>query len=108
MSSTPMVVLITVPSQESGEAIARRLVEQRLAACVNLVGPIRSLFTWEGKLNDEQEFMLVAKTTSDLFEDGLVPAVKSLHPYQVPEIIALPILMGSTEYLDWIQASTLP
>jgi len=103
-----VVVLITVPSQETGEAIAHILVEKGLAACVNLVGPIRSLYAWEGNINDEQEFMLIAKTRADLFADQLVPAVKALHPYQVPEIIALPILMGSPEYLDWIQASTRP
>ena len=103
-----VVVLITVPSQETGEAIAQTLVEKGLAACVNLVGPIRSLYAWEGNINDKQEFMLIAKTRADLFPDQLVPAVKALHPYQVPEIIALPILMGSPEYLDWIQASTQP
>lgn len=101
-----IVVMITAPSQEIAEKIAHKLVEEHLAACVNIIAPIRSIYTWEEKVIDEQEFLLLAKTRAELFADRLVPAVKTIHPYQVPEIIALPILMGSPDYLNWIQATT--
>jgi periplasmic divalent cation tolerance protein len=101
-----IVVLITVPSQEVGEKIAKVLVEQKLAACVNTISPIKSLFRWQGMVSDEEEFLLLVKSRADLFENELVPAVLDIHPYQVPEIIALPILMGAQEYLDWIAEET--
>jgi len=103
-----IVVFVTAPSQEHAEAVARKLVEERLAACVNIVAPIRSIYTWEGKTVDDQEILLLVKTRAELFTDRLVPAIRSIHPYQVPEIIALPILAGSPDYLNWIQSVTLP
>jgi periplasmic divalent cation tolerance protein len=103
MESRYIVVLITVPSEEVGQAIARALVEQRLAACVNRLQPVHSLYTWEGKTTEDLELLLIVKSRAELFE-RLVPAVKALHPYQVPEIIALPVVMGSQDYLDWIDS----
>ena len=102
-----IVVLITVPSIEVGEEVANALLEQNLAACVNIVAPIRSLYTWEDKICDDEEMLLIAKSRAELFENQLVPAVQAIHPYEVPEIIALPILMGSKSYLDWIDESTI-
>jgi len=102
-----IVVLITVPSKEVGEEVANALLEQNLAACVNIVAPIRSLYTWEDKICDDEEMLLIAKSRAELFENQLVPAVQAIHPYEVPEIIALPILMGSKSYLDWIDESTI-
>ena len=102
-----IVVLITVPSKEVGEQVANALLEQNLAACVNIVAPIRSLYTWEDKICDDEEMLLIAKSRAELFENQLVPAVQAIHPYEVPEIIALPILMGSKSYLDWIDESTI-
>jgi periplasmic divalent cation tolerance protein len=105
MESRYILVLITVPSEAVGEAIAQALLDRRLAACVNRLEPMHSLYTWEGKTTSDQEMLLMVKTRADLFE-RLVPAVKALHPYQVPEIIALPVVMGSQDYLDWIDSVT--
>jgi len=101
-----IIVLITVPSEQVGEQIATALLEDNLAACVNMVAPIRSLYTWEGVINDDEEMLLIVKSRVELFESRLVPVVQAVHPYDVPEIIALPILMGSKSYLDWIDEST--
>jgi periplasmic divalent cation tolerance protein len=106
MANDHIVVLITAPSGAVATAIATVLLDGKLAACVNVVSPIRSLYAWEGKRFDEEEVLLIVKTRAALFEDRLVPAVKSVHPYEVPEIIALPILMGSKAYLDWIDETT--
>lgn len=101
-----IVVLITVPSPEEGEKIAKALVEKRLVACVNIVSGLSSIYHWQGKICDEKELLLVAKTRDSLFE-RLEHEVKSIHSYKVPEIIALPIVKGSKEYLDWIYENTL-
>ena len=101
-----ILVLITVPSREVGQQIASVLIEKKLAACVNTIAPVNSLFRWEGKVSDEQEVLLVVKSRASLFEDELIPAVVNEHPYEVPEIIALPVLMGSQGYLDWIAEET--
>lgn len=101
-----IIVLITVPSKEVGEQVAQHLLEKRLAACVNFVPAIHSLYLWQGEITADEELLLIVKTRADLFEEQLVPAVKAVHPYEVPEIIALPILMGSRSYLDWIEETT--
>jgi periplasmic divalent cation tolerance protein len=108
MSSEAIVVLITVPSRQTGMEIAGKLVEKRLAACVNLLGPIQSVFRWQGQIEQEEELLLVVKTQRQLFASQLVPAVQEMHPYKVPEIIALPIEMGAVNYLNWIAAETQP
>lgn len=102
MDDPKIVVLITVPSAELGQKIARDLVEKKLAACVNILPPMRSIYTWEGRIVEEEEVLLLCKTRLELFESRLIPAVRALHPYQVPEIIALPVQAGLKEYLDWI------
>jgi len=95
------VVLITTSSPEEAEKIGKALVHERLAACVNIVREIRSFFFWQGKVEDEQEALIIVKTKASLFP-SLVERVKTLHSYTVPEIIALPILMGSESYLRWM------
>ena len=99
-----IVVLITAPSIEIGTAIANALLEQKLAACVNIVSPINSLYTWKGETCSDEEVLLFVKTKAAIFDGKFVPAVQAVHPYDVPEIIALPIIMGSKSYLDWIDA----
>ena len=94
--------MMTAPSLKVAKKIAEILVKSKLAACVNISSPIRSIYFWEGKLNSDDEVMMVAKTRADLFGDEFIQAVKNIHPYQVPEIIALPILDGSADYLTWI------
>ena len=100
-----IVVLCTVPDRETGRAIAARLLKNRLAACVNLLGALESIYRWEGKIQEDPEYCLVIKTREALFSP-LEEAIRSAHPYDVPEIIALPILRGSSSYLDWIAAET--
>jgi periplasmic divalent cation tolerance protein len=103
--SNPIVVFVTCGSEEEALKIANALVEGRLAACVNLVAPIRSIYRWEERIWDEKEWLLIIKTQKDRFED-LEKKVKSLHSYSVPEIVSLPISEGSSSYLKWIKEST--
>jgi periplasmic divalent cation tolerance protein len=108
MNSDYVIVLITTPSMDVGKQIASSLVEKKLAACVNILPSIHSVFRWEGEVSGEEEVLLVVKSRGKLFEDQLIPAVLELHPYDVPEIIALPIWKGVKSYLDWIDEETLP
>jgi periplasmic divalent cation tolerance protein len=103
--SDPIVVFVTCGSEEESLRIANALVEEHLAACVNLVSPIRSIYRWEGKIWDEKEWLLIIKTQKQRFEE-LEKRVKSLHSYSVPEIISLPIVEGSSAYLNWIGENT--
>jgi len=100
-----LVVLVTTPTPERAAEIARAVVEERLAACGNVVPGLRSIYRWEGQLQDEGEALLVLKTTRARFEE-LKQRVLSLHPYQVPEVIALPVQAGSAPYLAWIAGET--
>jgi periplasmic divalent cation tolerance protein len=100
-----IVVLITCGSEEEAMKIANALVEEHLAACVNLVSPIRSIYRWEGKIWDEKEWLLIIKTQKQRFEE-LEKKVKFLHSYSVPEIISLPIVEGSSSYLNWLEEMT--
>lgn len=97
------VVLVTAGSQQEAEAIATALVESRLAACVNIL-PIQSVYTWQGNINKEQEWQLLIKTDLAQFSN-LEAKIRELHSYEVPEIIAVPILAGSQSYLTWISDS---
>ena len=103
--SESLVVFVTCGSEEEGLKIAHALIEERLAACVNIVSPIRSIYRWEGKIWDEKEWLLIIKTQTAMFED-VEKRVKSLHSYSLPEIIALPIIKGSSSYLNWLKEMT--
>lgn len=94
------LVLVTASSQSEGEAIAQALLQFKLAACVSLM-PIRSLYTWEGEVHNEAEWHLMIKTDLRNFAQ-LEVKVRELHSYEVPEVIALPLVMGSQPYLNWI------
>lgn len=94
------VVLVTASSQAEAEAIARSLLEAHLAACVGVM-PIRSLYTWKGELHQDEEWQLLIKTHLGRFP-SLEAKIRELHSYEVPEIIALPLLAGSQPYLQWI------
>jgi len=96
-----LLVLTTIGSEEEAARLGRGLVERRLVACVNDVGPVRSFFTWQGKLEEDSERLLLMKTRSDRYAD-LEAALQELHPYDVPEVIAIPIERGSKDYLSWI------
>lgn len=100
-----IVVFITAPPGEAAERVARKLLDEKLAACVNIVPGLRSLYWWEGKVQDDAEVLLIVKTRRSLFP-ALVDTVRSVHPYTTPEIIALPVVAGFQGYLDWVTAST--
>jgi periplasmic divalent cation tolerance protein len=101
----PIVVLTTCPDDAAGARIARELVESGLAACVTRVGPVHSTYRWQGAVQDEPEVLLVIKTLSNRYSE-LEMRLKSLHPYEVPEIIALPVAAGSVDYLSWLRGAT--
>jgi periplasmic divalent cation tolerance protein len=95
------IVLTTVGLHEKAEELARALVDRRLAACVNIIGPIRSIYRWKGKTENEQEYLLLIKTSADRSAD-LAATFTELHPYELPERVELEIVGGSTDYLSWI------
>ncbi len=97
-----IVVLSTAASAEEAEKIARRLVEERLAACVNVVPGVRSFYRWQGKIENAAEWLLVIKSSRDRFE-ALRIAVEKLHSYEVPEAIALSVIDGARNYLNWME-----
>lgn len=98
------IVLVTTPSLADAESIASILVEEKLAACVSIM-PIRSVYTWQGEVHRNEEWQLIIKTNLDKFAE-LETRIKLIHPYEVPEIIALPIVNGHLPYLKWIAEST--
>jgi periplasmic divalent cation tolerance protein len=100
-----ITVFITAPNEEEAAKIASSIVEEKLAACVNIINSIRSIYRWQGRVEDDSEVLMIAKTRGALF-DSLKKRVIELHSYDIPEIIALPIVDGSEEYLNWIKAST--
>jgi len=110
MSEQPLpyrLVLMTAGSPEEAERLARALVNERLAACVNIVAPIRSIYRWQGQVEDSAEQLLIAKTTADLVP-RLAARVRALHSYQVPEVLAWPVSYGWPPYLEWISRETQP
>lgn len=100
-----ILVLNTVPKKEQGEKIAKTLVEEKLAACVTISGSCDSLYRWKEELCRDQEYILFIKTKASLFEE-LQERITTLHPYEVPEIIALPVTDGFSDYLRWIDNET--
>ncbi len=101
------VVLITAPDRDTAAGLGRTLVEERLAACVNVVPGVRSLYRWKGSVQDDAELLLLVKTRSDRMA-ALAARVRELHPYDVPEVLALPAVGGSEEYLDWVRSESSP
>jgi periplasmic divalent cation tolerance protein len=97
----PLVVLVTASSQEEADRIAQTLVVEMLAACINIIPGITSVYRWEEEVQRDQEWLLVVKTQRDVL-DGLTRRVKALHSYDVPEVIALPVVGGSHDYLRWL------
>lgn len=100
-----LVILCTAPDAEVGATLARGLVDARLAACVNLVPGLRSFYRWEGAVHDDPEVQLLIKTREERF-DAVAAWIDEHHPYDVPELIALPIAKGSGAYLEWMATQT--
>jgi len=105
MTPEYVLVLTTLPADADGPALARTLVEERLAACVNLLPAMESIFRWEGQVEHDTERQLVAKTSRERVP-ALWERIRELHPYEVPEFIVLPVLDGSDAYLRWIGEET--
>ena len=104
MENSYIIVLVTASSKQEAENIAQRLLEQKLIACANILGPVSSHFHWGGKVAQAEEFLVLMKSRSDLFEK-ISEAVRKLHSYEVPEILALPVVAGSEAYLAWLGSS---
>ncbi len=100
-----VLLYVTAPDREVAARVGRALVEERLAACANIVDGVRSIYRWEGRLQDEPETLLLAKTRADLAE-AAIARVKALHPYTCPCIVALPLAAGHAPFLEWIAAET--
>jgi periplasmic divalent cation tolerance protein len=100
------VVLVTTPDEKVAGEIAEKLVEEDIAACVNILPGVKSLFSWQRKLSREEETLMIVKTRRAFFKDRVVPLIQEHHPYQVPEIIALPIAGASESYLHWMAEET--
>jgi periplasmic divalent cation tolerance protein len=105
MTAQPLLVLTTLPDSSIAEAIARRLIDDGCAACVAVGAPVLSLYHWRGKTETATEIPLTIKTTTQGY-DAVEALLRSLHPYELPEIIAIPITAGLSPYLDWIAAET--
>ncbi|MCW3977891.1 MAG: divalent-cation tolerance protein CutA [Candidatus Bathyarchaeota archaeon] len=99
-----IIVLMTTASREEAEKITHNLLKQKWIACANIVGPVSSLFWWKDKISQDNEFLVLMKTSSNLFEK-LATAIKQMHSYEVPEIIAVHITKGEQSYMDWLGSS---
>jgi periplasmic divalent cation tolerance protein len=101
LENSYIVVMVTTANKEEAEKIAQRLLEAKLIACANIFGPVQSRFLWSGKIDVAEEYLVIMKSRRDLF-GKLSETVKALHSYEVPEIIALPLVAGSKAYLSWL------
>lgn len=102
MAQQYQIVLSTCPDEATAQGIARALVEQKLAACVNILPAVQSVYFWKGDIQQDQELLLVIKSTGDQY-NKIEQGIRALHPYELPEIIAVPITNGLEEYLKWLE-----
>ncbi len=102
--SEARIVLTTIAGKQAADVLAEQLLERRMAACVNVVGPIQSIYRWLGRIEHAEEYLLVIKTTAER-ASKMASVLKALHPYDLPECIEVAIPSGSKEYLDWLTAS---
>lgn len=102
-----LIALTTVPDPDVAEDLARLVIEERLAACVNILGPVQSVYRWQGLVQASNEALLVIKTTAERYP-ALESFIKQRHPYELPEIVALPATGGLAEYLGWVEAECAP
>lgn len=97
------IILCTCPDRESAEKIARQLINDKIAACINILPGITSIYTWQGNIETEQEHLLLIKTRKDRFQ-AIEKSIQTSHPYEIPEIIAIPVENGLAEYMQWIES----
>lgn len=102
----PLLVLTNCPDEATANAIALAVVEAKLAACVNILPRVQSIYRWQGRVESTSEIPLLIKSTATIYPQ-LEQSIRDLHPYEVPEIIALPITQGLPAYLNWVTAETL-
>jgi len=102
-----LLVLTNLPDRAAAERIADLLVERRLAACVNILAPCRSVYRWKGAVQHDEEHPMLIKTTAERYP-AMEAAIREAHPYELPEIVAVPIERGLPAYLDWVAAETSP
>ena len=102
-----LLVLTNLPDRATAERIAELVIAQQLAACVNILAPCRSVYRWKGAVQHDEEHPVLVKTTSERYAE-LERAIRGAHPYELPEIIAVPIELGLPEYLEWVSAETKP
>lgn len=95
-------IVTTVESKEGARKITKKLLEKRLAACVQILGPITSTYWWRGKIEEAEEWLCLIKSKTDLYEE-IERAIHELHTYETPEVLALPVVTGSKTYLDWLR-----
>jgi periplasmic divalent cation tolerance protein len=107
MSGESLVVLVTAPDVEEAARIGRALVEERLVACANIMPRLRSIYRWQDAIHDDAEVLVIIKTTATRLE-RLTARVIELHPYDTPEVLALPVAGGSEAYLDWLRQQVEP
>lgn len=105
MESTKLLVLTNLPDRAAAEKLAELLLERRLAACVNILAPCRSVYRWKGAVQHDEEHPMLIKTTAERYPE-LEQAIRGAHPYELPEIVAVPIERGLPAYLDWVAAET--
>ena len=103
MEDKYIIVLVTTASKDEAEKIIQHLLDEKLIACANIIGPVTSFFRWSGKVEKAEECLVLMKSRRDLFEK-LAEAVKAIHSYEVPEILAVPVVEGSKAYLDWLES----
>ena len=102
-----LLVLTYLPDRAAAERLAELLIEVKFAACVNILAPCRSVYRWQGRIEDAEEFPMLIKTTKDRYAE-LEAAIRAGHPYELPEIIAIPLAGGLSAYLEWVESETRP
>lgn len=105
-SDNPVLILVSSGSEQEAAEIARKLVDEKLAACVSITSPVRSFFYWDGSISDEKEYLLIIKTREKLFEE-ISKRILELHSYEVPEIISVPVSRGYPPYINWLLKETV-
>ncbi|MBW9264682.1 MAG: divalent-cation tolerance protein CutA [Candidatus Thiodiazotropha sp. (ex. Lucinisca nassula)] len=105
MPTPLLLILCTAPDRETALKLSRSLLEQRLAACVNLSPPVTSVYHWQGKLEESEEILLLIKTTKQQY-NNVEATLRAQHPYELPEIIAVPVEQGLDDYIDWVERCT--